>query len=149
IDGDEVYVMYLHPTQVKQLRTNTAEGEWLDIQKAVYATSRKKNPIFDGSLGMYNGVVLREAREVTHGVKSTDNTAVKTVRRAVFLGAQSAVIGFGKNHSATNYTLKEEFFDYERQFGVAAKTLIGMKKTRFQMPNSAQTAQDFGTIVVS
>ncbi|MET3560789.1 N4-gp56 family major capsid protein [Bartonella japonica] len=148
INGDDVYVLYLHPTQVMQLRTNTAAGEWLDIQKSVYATSRAKNPIFDGSLGMYNGVVLREAIHVTHGVNSTNNTAVKSVRRAVFLGAQSAIIGFGKNHSATNYTLKEEYFDYEREFGVAAKTLIGMKKTRFQMPNSAQTAQDFGTIVI-
>ncbi|WP_375660433.1 DUF4043 family protein, partial [Bartonella sp. CL74QHWL] len=84
--------LYLHPTQVMQLRTNTAVGEWLDIQKSVYATSRAKNPIFDGSLGMYNGVILREAIHVTHGVNSTNNTAVKSVRRAVFLGAQSAVI---------------------------------------------------------
>ncbi|WP_208442443.1 N4-gp56 family major capsid protein [Bartonella raoultii] len=148
VNGDDVYVLYLHPTQVMQLRTNTAAGEWLDIQKSVYATSRAKNPIFDGSLGMYNGVVLREALHVTHGVKSTDNTAVKSVRRAVFLGAQSAIIGFGKNHSATHYTLTEKYFDYEREFGIAAKTLIGMKKTRFHMPNSAQTAQDFGTIVI-
>ncbi|CAK01443.1 phage related protein [Bartonella tribocorum] len=71
VNGDDVYVLYLHPTQVMQLRTNTETGEWLDIQKSVYATSRAKNPIFDGSLGMYNGVVLREAIHVTHGVKFT------------------------------------------------------------------------------
>ncbi|WP_375611053.1 MULTISPECIES: hypothetical protein, partial [unclassified Bartonella] len=33
-----------------------------------------------------------------------------------------------KNHSATNYTLKEEYFDYEREFGVAARYQILHKK---------------------
>ncbi|EJF77796.1 hypothetical protein MCQ_01486 [Candidatus Bartonella washoeensis Sb944nv] len=148
IGGDSVYVLYLHPKQVTQLRTNTAAGEWLDIQKSVYATSRAKNPIFDGSLGMYNGVILREAVHVTHGVNSTTNAPVQNVRRAVLLGAQSAVIGFGKNHSATRYTIEEEYFDYKREFGAAAKTLIGMKKTRFLSPYSSQGAQDFATIVI-
>ncbi|SPU27038.1 Uncharacterised protein [Candidatus Bartonella washoeensis] len=64
--------------------------------EVVYATSRAKNPIFDGSLGMYNGVILREAVHVTHGVNSTTNAPVQNVRRAVLLGAQSAVMVLGK-----------------------------------------------------
>ncbi|WP_455479210.1 N4-gp56 family major capsid protein [Bartonella sp. B23] len=166
VDGENVYVLYLHPTQVTQLRTNTDAGQWLDITKAIYSGNRLKNPLYDGSLGMYNGVVLREAEHVTEGVESGStskaapknvaedvesgptNKAVSNVRRAVLLGAQSAVIAFGKNRGATRYKLVEELFDYEREFGVAAKTIIGMKKTCFNLPGSAQGIQDFATIVI-
>ncbi|KEG20327.1 N4-gp56 family major capsid protein [Bartonella bacilliformis] len=168
IDGENVYVLYLHPTQVTQLRTNTDIGQWLDITKAVYSGTRAKNPLYSGSLGMYNGVILREAEHVTEGVamgyagktsdssKNTSGNAaqdaggapVANVRRAVLLGAQSAVIAFGKDRGATRYKLVEELFDYEREFGVAAKTIIGMKKTCYHLPNSEQGEQDFGTIVI-
>ncbi|AQX28411.1 MULTISPECIES: N4-gp56 family major capsid protein [unclassified Bartonella] len=155
VNGENVYVLYLHPTQVTQLRTNTQPGQWLDITKAIYSGSRMKNPIYNGSLGMYNGVILREAEHVTEGVNAgsgddSNDTAVPNVRRAVLLGAQSAVIAFGKDRGATRYKLVEELFDYEREFGVAAKTIIGMKKTCFQLPSKdVQSAQDFGTIVIS
>lgn len=148
VGGSNVYVMYLHPIQVMQLRTNTDTGQWLDIQKAAYSGSRAKNPIFDGSLGMYNGVILRESEHVTHGVKS-DGTVEENVRRAVLLGAQSAMLAFGAENQDTRYKLVEELDDYQRVYGVAAKTIIGMKKTRFQMPGREQHAQDFGTVVVS
>ncbi|WP_208541681.1 N4-gp56 family major capsid protein [Bartonella capreoli] len=151
INGDSVYVLYLHPTQVTQLRTNTDEGQWLDITKAVFSGSRSKNPIFDGSLGVYNGVVLRESEHVPNGVDSKTKEPVLSVRRAVLLGAQSIIMAYGrsnKGNGATRYKLVEELFDYERRFGVAAKTIIGMKKSRYALPYSNQGAQDFGTIVI-
>ncbi|WP_455476857.1 N4-gp56 family major capsid protein [Bartonella sp. B41] len=150
VGGENVYVLYLHPTQVTQLRTNTDAGQWLDITKAIYSGSRIKNPIYDGSLGMYNGVILRETEHVTEGVEtSSPYNSLPEVRRAVLLGAQSAVIAFGKDRGATRYKLVEELFDYEREFGVAAKTIIGMKKTRFNSSKVTQNTQDFGTIVIS
>lgn len=124
------------------LRTNTNTGQWLDIQKAAYQGSRAKNPIFDGSLGMYNGVVLREAEHVTTGVNSSTGAEISTVRRAVLLGAQSCVAAFGMNRQPTRYKLVEELFDYQRELGVSAQTILGMKKTVFDNT-------DFGTIVVS
>ncbi|WP_455473949.1 N4-gp56 family major capsid protein [Bartonella sp. B30(2025)] len=164
VDGKNVYVLYLHPTQVTQLRTNTEAGQWLDITKAIYSGNNIKNPIFDGSLGMYNGVILREAEHITEGIKqiapeSDDSEPVNNVRRAVLLGAQSAVIAFGKDSGATRYKLVEELFDYEREFGVAAKTIIGMKKTCFNFSTNNNSyydsgsfddgfIQDFGTIVI-
>ncbi|WP_102830645.1 N4-gp56 family major capsid protein [Bartonella bovis] len=151
VNGGSFYVMYLHPTQVTQLRTNTDEGQWLDITKAVYNGSRTKNPIFDGSLGVYNGVVLREAEHVPNGVDSKTKEPVLSVRRAVLLGAQSIIMAYGRSNKgsgATRYKLVEELFDYERRFGVAAKTIIGMKKSRYTLPYSDQGAQDFGTIVI-
>ncbi len=83
-----------------------------------------------------------------HGVKS-DGTVEENVRRAVLLGAQSAMLAFGAENQDTRYKLVEELDDYQRVYGVAAKTILGMKKTRFQMPGRGQHAQDFGTVVVS
>lgn len=142
VDGNDKYVMYIHPIQTTDLRTNTSTGQWLDIQKAVYQGTKQDNPIYQGSLGEYNGVVLREAEHVVTGVNSSTLAQITTVRRAVLLGAQSAVVGFGMNNTADKYKMVEELFDYQRELGVSVQTILGMKKTVF---NSA----DFGAVVVS
>jgi N4-gp56 family major capsid protein len=141
IDGTNHYVMYLHPYQVTDLRINTSTGQWLDIQKAAGKRS-SENPIFSGALGVYNNVILREAEHVCTGVNGSTSAEITTVRRAVLLGAQSCVVGFGMNKGPTRYTTVEKTFDYDRELGIAAKTIIGMKKTIF---NSV----DFGTVVVA
>lgn len=142
VNGESVYVMYLHPYQVTDLRTNTSTGQWLDIQKAAYMGSRANNPIFDGSLGMYNNVVLREAEHVVPGVNSSTGAQITTVRRAVLLGAQSAVAAFGMKNAPNKYKMVEELFDYQRELGVSVQTVLGMKKTVFN-------SEDFGCVVVS
>jgi len=142
VDGENVYVVYLHPYQVTSMKTSTSTGQWLDIQKAAYSGSRKGNPIFDGSLGMYNGVVLREAEHITPGVHSVSNAQQTSVRRAVLLGAQAAVCAYGQNKGPTKYKTVEELFDYQRELGVSVQTIFGMKKTVF---NSV----DFGSVVIS
>lgn len=141
VGGESVYVMYLHPTQVTALRTNTEAGQWLDIQQSIYAGSRADNPIFSGSLGMYNGVVLRESPYICPACDLSGDT-IPNVRRAVLLGAQAAVIAFGRDRGPDRYQIREELFDYGRELGVAVKTIYGVKKTVFN-----QT--DFGCITVS
>ncbi len=135
------------------MRTNTKSGQWLDITKAAYDGSGAKNPIFNGSLGMYNGVILREAEHVPNGINSKTQEPVTSVRRAVLLGAQSVIMAYGRvgngatggdGKGGTRYKLVEELFDYQREFGVAAKTIIGMKKSRYTLPHSDQGGQDFG-----
>lgn len=140
VDGGNHYVMYLHPYQVTSLRTNTSTGQWLDIQKAAEKRG-SSNPIFDGSLGVYNNVILREAEHVVQGVSSA-GAKVTNVRRAVLLGAQAAVASYGMKFTPEKFDMREELFDYQRELGVSVHTVFGMKKTVF---NSV----DFGTIVVS
>jgi N4-gp56 family major capsid protein len=141
VDGADKYVLYLHPYQVKDLRTNTSTGQWLDITKAVYQGSKQSNPIYSGALGEYNGVVLREAEHVVTGVHSTSLAEQTSVRRAVFLGAQAGAIAFGMNRGPTSYKWVEEMFDYQRELGVAVQTILGMKKMVFN-------STDFGAIVI-
>ena len=110
IGGQPKYVMYLHPYQVTSMRTNSSTGQWLDIQKAAMMGGQVTNsPIYSGALGEYNGVVLRSSQDVTQGVNSSSGVAISTVRRAVLLGAQSAIIAFGQaNYGPTKFRWNEE-----------------------------------------
>ena len=142
VNGEDKYVMFLHPYQVFDLRTTTSDGQWLDIQKAAMMGGQtSKNPIYNGSLGEYNGVILHQSVRVTQGVNSATNAAVSSVRRAVFCGAQAGLMAYGKDSSDGEMSWVEELFDYGNQLGVSAGMIAGLKKTVF---NSA----DFGTIVV-
>lgn len=143
VDGDDRYVMVIHTNQVTQLRTTTATGQWLDIQKAAMTgDGSKNNPIMTGALGMYNGVVLHESTRITPGVSSATGLTVATARRAVLMGAQAGFIAFGKGQSFENFDWNEELFDYGNKLGVEAGLIHGLKKARF---NNA----DFGVLTLS
>ncbi|MCA1298033.1 N4-gp56 family major capsid protein [Stappia indica] len=143
VGGEKKYVMYLHPYQVKSLRTNTSTGQWLDIQKAAMAGGQvTKNPIYSGALGEYNGVILRESEHVTPGVHSSTGEVVATVRRAILLGGDAAMFGVGQEGRETSYKLVEKTFDYDRELGIAAKNVMGMKKCVYD-------GEDFGVVTIS
>jgi N4-gp56 family major capsid protein len=149
MDGGEYYVMFLHDYQVTDLRTTTSTGQWLDIQKAaMQGGDVTKNPIFTGALGVYNGVILHQWNRLTLGVHSTAGTAVSNTRRAVLCGANAAMIAFGGNNSDTRYSWNEELFDYGNQFGVAAGSIWGMKKSVYAPESGSTNQEDYGTIVV-
>jgi N4-gp56 family major capsid protein len=142
IDGEDKYVMFLHPYQVRALRTNTNSGQWLDIQKAMYQGSKSNNPIYKGSLGEYNNVILHEWARLPQGVSGADGSAVANTRRAVFAGAQAACVAFGQGDGRpSKMDWVEELFDYKNQLGVSSGAIFGLKKSRFN-------SQDFATIVV-
>lgn len=144
VNGSDKYVMFLHPYQVYNLRTNTSTGQWLDIQKAALSGGASTNsPIYTGALGEYNNVVLHESTRVTNGV-SNAGAAQTSTRRAVLCGAQAGALAWGQKFAGDGMNFKwvEEMFDYERELGVSGQTVWGIKKTVF---NSV----DFGTIVVT
>lgn len=143
INGRNFYVALLHPYQVTDLRTSTSTGQWLDIQKAAMTGGEiEDNPIFDGSLGVYNGVIMHSDSRVTQGANSSTSAAITTVRRSVFCGAQAAMLAFGRDNGPERFTWVEELFDYENELGVSAGLIFGMKKSVF---NSA----DYATIIMS
>lgn len=94
-------------------------------------------------LGEYNGVILRQSQDVTQGVNGSTGAAITTVRRAVLLGAQAAVCGYGQsNYGPTKYRWNEELLDHKRLLEVSAWSIWGLKKVQF-------SSADFGTVVVS
>lgn len=144
VDGENKYVMFLHPYQVYDLRTSTSTGQWLDIQKAALSGGKgDKSPIYTGALGEYNGVVLHESTRVPNGVHSSTGAAQTSTRRAIFCGAQAGALAFGQKYNeGANYKWVEDLFDYERELGVSAQTIWGIKKTVFN-------STDFGTITAT
>jgi len=147
--GQDVYVAYLHDYQIRTLKSNFSTGQWGDIQKAAMQGGMvEKNPIFQGSLGMYDNIILRRSQDVTQGVNASSGAAISTVRRAVLLGAQSCCIAFGQNNGPTKYRWTEELDDHGRKLEVGGWAIAGMKKTVFA--NGASGANvDFGTVVIS
>jgi len=144
IAGKSFYVAFIHTYQKTDLRTNTATGQFLDIQKAAMTGGEiEDNPIFDGSLGVYNNTIIHADVRVPTGVNSsTSTTAISTVYRSLFCGAQAAVIAFGRENGPNKMTWVEELFDYENQLGVSAGMIWGLNSTQFN--NSL-----FGNIVMS
>lgn len=139
-NGEDYYLIFLHPRQVYDLKTVATAGAvtWYDAQKAAMQGGRvENNPIFTGALGVYNGVIIHESTRVPFGGSASTLT---TANRAIFCGAQAACMGFGRGFGAGRMSWTEELFDYRNQLGVSAGLIGGLKKTVFN-------SQDFGVIV--
>jgi N4-gp56 family major capsid protein len=104
VAGENKFLMFLHDYQVTDLRISTNAGQWLDIQKAALAGGiGAKSPIYTGSLGEYNNVVLHKANRIPMGISNAGAQQTST-RRAVFCGAQAGAIAWGKEFSdGVNY----------------------------------------------
>ena len=140
VGAQSFYIAFLHPLQVKDMRTNTNTGEWLDIQKAAMTGGEvMENPIFSGALGVYNGVVLHEWARLPSFTTGASSTL--TGYRGVFCGAQAAGMAWGQGYSEEPKYVEEDF-DYGRQFGQSVQTIIGAKKLVYN-------SNDFATIVLS
>jgi N4-gp56 family major capsid protein len=164
VDG----IMFLHPYQVKALKTAFSAGGWGDIQKAAMTGGQiTGNPIFTGAIGMIDNVVMHQDAHVPYGDNAQNlvydpvqaamvaaptslgavATGTTSVARAVFVGAQAAAIGFGGAETVGGKSLKvkwyEELLDAGNQLRVTAGMMYGIKKTRFP------STQDYGVITLS
>ncbi len=143
LGGEPYFVMFIHPYQAYDLRTNTSTGQWLDIQKAAMnGGAITNNPIFTGALGVYNQTVIHKTTRIPLGVNSSTSAAVSDTRRAVFCGAQAALMATGRDNSPDRMTWVEELFDYQNQLGVSAGMIAGIKRTIFN-------SESFASLVIS
>lgn len=138
------YVCFIHPDQTLSMRQDTSTaGNWFDLQgKRLQGGETDKSGIYTGALGVYNRTLLVENTRVPQGVHSSTGAAVANTRRAIFCGAQSLGLAFGKGGGKNKFKWVEELFDYERELGVRSNFIAGMKKTVY---NSV----DYGTIVLA
>lgn len=139
VEGEKHYVCILNPWQAYDLRAATATGTWLDIQKAMHSGSGKKNPIFQGGLGMHNGVVLHQHMNIIRmGLGS--GSAVPCAR-ALFLGNQAAVLAHGSPGTGLRFSWHEEERDNGNQVVISTHSIFGVKKVNFN-------GKDFGVIAI-
>ncbi len=139
IDGEPHFVTLMSTYQEHDLRTGTATADWFDIQKAAATAEGRNSPIFKGSLGMVNNVVLQSHESV---IRFSDYGAGANLpaARALFMGRQAGVMAYG-TPGGLRYSWTEELKDYGNQPMVAAGPIIGMTKTRYNN-------KDFGVIAL-
>lgn len=144
VDGKEVYVAFLHPYAIYQLRQNdTANAGFYDVYKAVLQGGKvSDNPIINGANFVYNGIAVHEWNYLPTIAGTPATGTAADYRRGVFCGAQAACVAYGQKYSAGKMKWVEENFDYEGKFGVAAGLIFGIKKSVF---NSI----DYATIALS
>ena len=144
INGEEHYVIVLHPFQEYDLRSASG-STWIDIQKAAAAAEGRNNPLFKGSLGMYNNVVMQTHQSVIN-FNDYGAGANLTAGRALFMGRQAGVIAFGSTgDSGMRFDWNEEMEDRGNQLVVTTGTIFGVKKTAFTIDG---TSRDFGIIAL-
>lgn len=139
VDGEDKYVLFVHPRQMLGLRTlnTTTVGNYVDLFKAAMQGGKfKDNPIMTGASFEYNGVVVYESTRVPLIPGQTNRY------RAIFCGAQAGLFAVGQDNGPNKMTWVEELFDYENQLGVSAGMIYGLKKTVYN-------SKDFGTLVIS
>ena len=127
-DG-EVFVCFVHNYQAYDLFQDSV---WQQAQREA-ALRGKKNPIFTGALGVWDGVVIHKHPFVptysTWGATSDQPGA-----RALFCGKQAAAFGFGGGKS-----WNEETDDRGNKWVITGGGIWGVQKTIFN-------SEDFGVI---
>lgn len=144
IEGEERFVIVMHPFQTHSLRTNTNTGQWLDIQKALATAVGNKSPIFMGGMGFHRNTVLHEHKAVI-GFSDYGAGANLAARRALFLGRQAGVVAFGSAGTGLRFDWHEESRDNGNQAVITTSSICGIKKTNFTI---AGTAMDFGVMAL-
>jgi N4-gp56 family major capsid protein len=141
VDGEEHYVLVMHPFQAFDLRTATGAENWLEIQKAAAQAEGRKSPIFRGGLGMHDNVVLHKHKNVP---RYSDYGAGANVAaaRALFMGEQAAVCAFGSPGTGLRFDWNEEKRDNGNQVVISTSSIFGVKKVRFNSKDYGQLSLD-------
>jgi len=128
IEGGQHFVTVMSPFQEYDMRNNDTGG-WVDIQRAAAAAEGKNSPVFKGSLGMINNVILHSHPSVIR-FNNYGAGANLPAARALFMGRQAGVVAYG-TAGGLRFTWKEELRDFGNEPTVVAGTIIGIKKVRY------------------
>lgn len=139
IKGGEHYVCVMSPTQEQDMRTAEGAGGWLEVQKAAAAAEGKASKIFIGGLGMINSTILHSHESVIRFDDAGVGNDVPSAR-SLFMGRQAGVCAYG-TPKGSRFSWKEKLHDYDNEPTIAAGTIIGIKKTRYN-------GKDFGVMAI-
>jgi len=157
LDGIDIRgALLLHPLQVKSLKNSFSAGAWGEIQlSAMKGGEITGNPIFRGSVGMYEGVVIHSDAQVPYGNRAgsgNDTTTLNpgrnclgtaNVARGVFMGGQALAMAMGRAYdSPGKIKWFEEVLDGGNQLRVSCGKMYGIQKNTFN-------SQDFATVTFS
>ncbi|MBW2178776.1 MAG: N4-gp56 family major capsid protein [Deltaproteobacteria bacterium] len=139
VQGENKFVFLMHTFQAYSLRTSTSENDWVDIQKNA-GLRGDGNHLYHNALGEYADVILHKHRNVIRFDDYGSGSDVDAAR-ALFLGAQAAVIAWGGGGAFGRYSWNEETDDRGNALVITAGAMFGCSKARFN-------SLDFGVIAV-
>jgi N4-gp56 family major capsid protein len=154
VDGGNYYVMFIHPWQAADLKT-AASSTWAQAQRDAQDRG-SKNPIFTGSLGVWDGVILHSSDFVPVAQAATtfssvgQTTAVQSFR-ALLCGSQAALMAnaSSKGRGAVPTFMVEKKFDYDNKVGFAVGYMGGIQKASFNSIDYGVVAVDTGATDLS
>jgi N4-gp56 family major capsid protein len=143
IDGENIYVMFVHPLSARDLRKS---DDWKTAQENAKVRS-DKNPVFRAALGMWSNVLLIENEFVPwldasvagnsfRGAGTGTDCAVDCARN-LLCGRQAILMAQASSPDA----IVVEQFDYKNKDGVAVSFIGGLQKAMFN-------SREFGVIAV-
>ena len=145
VDGQELFIMIVHPYCITDLRTATGTSIWRDMV-ALAHNRGSSNPLFTRATGMWGNVLIHESPRIpTSG----------TVSHSLFLGAQAGAIAFGNAYAKPKQTQygtqnmmswSEEEKDHGNRMSVAAGKVYGIKKAAFNYDDGMAYKRAFGVI---
>jgi N4-gp56 family major capsid protein len=138
VQGEKKHILLMHTFQAYDLRRSISQNDWMEIHKAV---DGPKSIIYQNALGEHAGVILHKHRNVIRFDSTTGCASGVTAARALYLGAQSGLIGWGGGGGAGRYSWNEEMDDRGNSLVITAGTIYAVKKTRFN-------SKDFGIFAV-
>lgn len=167
IEGDAaahdepLYCMYVTGRQWHSLQTSTSDQNWRTFLSNAHARSQGFNhPLFLGSPGMWNGILIKKMRR---GVRfpagtlvaeyASDGTTINQVAaavdtdRAIVLGAQALAEVYGRHgKSGEHANWHEEWTDHENELEMSLAFMAGKSKVRFKDIDGNMT--DHGVITL-
>jgi N4-gp56 family major capsid protein len=114
LPGVDYYVCFINTYQALSLRQ---DADWQALQKDANIRG-SKNPLFTGSLGEIEQVVVYETTQCVRTLNSPAVSGVDPtyVSRSVMMGSEALAHGIN-----TNMVWKEQWIDYDWQFGTEAR----------------------------
>lgn len=134
-------VLVLHPYCVRDMRTNTSAGQWMDLNKAA-GVRGSGNAVFAGDdfIGVYNGVAIYKHPKVVY--HSDWGSGAVYGARNIMLFAQAGAIAFGSAGDGMRFNWHEEEEDRGNVQVIDTGSIFGVKKAVFN-------SKDFGVITIA
>ncbi len=164
-EDEPLYCMYVTSRQWHSLQTATGDQAWRTFlqnawNRANSWTGGKKHPLYSGTPGMWNGILIKKTRYAVRfpagsnvSEYASDGTTINTVQaavdtdRAIVLGAQALGIAYGKHGgSGYHYNWHEELTDHGNVKEISTAMVGGKKKIKFT--GSSGEVTDHGVLTM-
>lgn len=154
VNGQLYYVMFIHPWQAADLKTNTSDV-WAQAQREAQVRG-EKNPIFSGALGVWDSVILHSSDFVpvcpaASAFASGGTAAGAQAFRALLCGAQAGLMANAspEGRGVAPTFMVEKTFDYGNKQGYAVGYMGGIQKATFNSVDYGVVSVDTGATDLS